>query len=96
MCYESDKDLKDTEQIPFTYEGGIEAFFNNEILPYANDAWIDEKSIVIGYEINFTKYFFTPAELRSVEDIIADIQSIEFDTDGLLTSIIGGITNGKI
>lgn len=94
--YESDKDLKDTELIPFTYEGGIEAFFNNEVLPYAKDAWIDKNSIVIGYEINFTKYFFTPAELRSVEDIIADIQSIEFDTDGLLASIIGGITNAKI
>lgn len=86
--YESDKDLKDNEQIPYNYEGGIEAFFNNEILPYVPDAWIDENSITLGYELSFTKYFYKPIELREAADIIADIKRIEADTDGLLASII--------
>lgn len=88
---EIDKNLSDTEQIPFTYPGGINAFFESEIKPYVPDAWVDEKSIVIGYELSFTKYFYKPVELRDPTDIIADIQSIEESTDGLLASIIGGI-----
>lgn len=86
--YEPDKDLKDNEQIPYTYEGGIEAFFNNEILPYVPDAWIDENSITLGYELSFTKYFYKPIELREAADIITDIKKIEADTDGLLASIV--------
>jgi type I restriction enzyme M protein len=86
--YEPDKDLKDNEQIPYTYEGGIEAFFNTEILPYVPDAWIDESSITLGYELSFTKYFYKPIKLRDSADIIADIKRIEADTDGLLASII--------
>ena len=90
--YESDKDLKDNEQIPYKYEGGIEAFYKNEILPYVPDAWIDENSITLGYELSFTKYFYKPVQLREVADIIADIKKIEADTDGLLASIVGGIS----
>lgn len=83
-----DKNLSDKEIVPFTYEGGINAFFETEIKPYVPDAWIDESNIKIGYEISFTKYFYKPAELRPVEDIIAEIEQIEQDTDGLLASII--------
>lgn len=86
--YEVDKSLKDTELVPFTYEGGFEAFFRNEILPYTPDAWINKDSIVIGYEVSFTKYFFKPAELRPIEEILTDIEQIENDTDGLLAGII--------
>ena len=88
---EIDKNLGDTEQIPLTYEGGINAFFEDEIKPYVPDAWVDEKSVVLGYELSFTKYFYKPVELRNPADIIADIQAIEINTDGLLTSIIGGV-----
>ena len=55
---------------------------------YLPDSWVDEDGIKIGYEISFTKYFFKPAELRSVEDIITDIEQIENDTDGLLARIV--------
>ncbi len=84
-----DKNLSDTEQIPFTYEGGIEAFFENEIKPFAPDAWIDEKATKIGYELSFTKYFYKPVELRPLDEIVADIRKIEVETDGMLTEIIG-------
>lgn len=83
-----DKSLSDKEIIPFTYEGGIQAFFETEIKPYVPDAWIDENSIKIGYEISFTKYFYKPTELRPVEKIITEIEQIERDTDGLLAGII--------
>lgn len=88
---ESNKSLKDTEQIPFLYEGGINSFYENEIKPYVPDAWIDYQSVVKGYELSFTKYFYKPVKMRDVEDIINDIKEIEKSTDGLLTSIIGEI-----
>ena len=44
----------------------------------------------IGYEISFTKYFYKPVQLRSLDEIVADIQALEKETDGLLNEIIGG------
>lgn len=87
---EADTNLKDSEQIPLLYEGGIEGFFKNEIEPYVPDAKIDEESAIVGYELSFTKYFYKPVQLRDAVDIIADIRAIEQSTDGLLASIIGG------
>lgn len=86
----ADKELRDTEQIPLNYEGGIEKFLKEEVLSYAPDAWIDKSKTQIGYEISFTKYFYKPAELRSLEDIVNDIKALETETDGLLSEIIGG------
>ncbi len=83
-----DKSLSDKEVVPFTYDGGIKSFFETEIKPFIPDAWVDEENAKIGYEISFTKYFFKPAELRSIEEIISDIESIESDTDGLLAGIV--------
>lgn len=85
----ADKDLRDTEQVPLNYEGGIEKFFKEEVLTFAPDAWIDDKKTQIGYEISFTKYFYKPIELRNLEDIIKDIKVLEDETDGLLNDIIG-------
>lgn len=87
---EADSNLKDSEQVPLLYEGGIEAFFENEVKPYVEDAWMDAEHAVIGYELSFTKYFYKPVQLRDAADIIADIKAIEESTDGLLASIIGG------
>ena len=84
-----DKKSKDTEIIPFRYEGGIEGFFQNEILPYSPDAILDEKSIETGYELSFTKYFYKPKQLRTIEEISSDIRAIEERTDGLLDEILG-------
>ena len=86
-----DKALEDFEIIPFRYEGGIEGFIENEILPYTADAWIDTKSLQVGYELSFTKYFYKPKALRSIEDITKDIRAIEARTDGMLDDILGKI-----
>ena len=88
---EPDTDLRDTEIIPFTYEGGIDAFMKNEVLAYAPDAWVDEKKTQIGYELSFTKYFYQPVQLRSMEDIVADLKKLESETDGMLAEILGGV-----
>ena len=92
--YEPDTDLRDTEQIPLLEEGGIEAFFRREVLPYVSDAWIDTESTKIGYEISFTRYFYKPQQLRTLEEIRADIEKIEKESDGLLRSILD-ISGGK-
>ena len=86
-----DKALEDTEIIPLRYEGGIDAFFQNEIVPYTPDAWIDADSVQVGYELSFTKYFYKPKSLRSIEDITHDIRAIEERTDGMLDDILGKV-----
>ena len=88
---EPDVDLRDTENIPFTYAGGIDAFMKNEVLTYAPDAWVDEKKTQIGYEISFTKYFYKPVELRDMSDILSNLSSLEQEADGLLAGIMEGV-----
>ncbi len=81
----ADKDLRDTENIPFLREDAegklvpqtIEEYFDREVLPHVHDAWIDHTKTKIGYEINFTKYFYEFKPLRSLEDIRADILALE-------------------
>ena len=87
--YEPDSELRDTEQVPLLEDGGIEAFIRREVLPHAPDAWIDESKTQIGYEISFTRYFYKPQPLRSLDDIKADILALGKETDGLLYEIIG-------
>jgi len=93
--YEPDTELRDTEQIPLMEEGGIESFIRREVLPHAADAWIDESSIKVGYEVSFTRYFYKPQPMRSLEEIRADILALEKETDGLLQEIIGGGNNDQ-
>ena len=88
---EPDVDLRDTEIVPFTYNGGIEAFIQNEVLTYAPDAYIDEEKTQIGYEISFTKYFYKPMELRPMEEIIDSLKRLEKEADGVLAEIMGGL-----
>ena len=88
--YEPDTDLRDTEQVPLTEPGGIEAFFRREVLPHASDAWVDGEKTQIGYEISFARYFYQPAPLRSLAEIRADILKLEQQTEGLLHKIVGG------
>jgi type I restriction enzyme M protein len=85
--YEPDPDLRDTEQIPLLED--IETFLRREVLPHAPDAWYVPATTKIGYEISFTRYFYKPQPLRSLEAIRADILALEKETEGLLGEIIG-------
>ncbi|MBR1709764.1 MAG: SAM-dependent DNA methyltransferase [Clostridia bacterium] len=87
----ADKEKTDTEIIPFKYDGGIDSFIQEEVLPYAPEAWVDEKKTQIGYEISFTKYFYKPVELREMSEIIADLKALEEQAGGMLAGILEGL-----
>ena len=86
--YEPDPDLRDTEQIPLLHEGGIDAFLEKEVLPYAPDAWYAPSQVKIGYEISFTRHFYKPKPTRTLEEIRADIMALERESEGLLEGIL--------
>ena len=88
--YEPGTELRDIEQVPLLEEGGIDAFLRREVLPHVPDAWYDPDSVKTGYEISFTRYFYKPQPLRTLEEIRADILVLERETEGLLDEIIGG------
>jgi type I restriction enzyme M protein len=81
-----DPELRDYENIPLKED--IETYFEREVLPHVPDAWIDESKTKVGYEINFTKYFYQYKPLRSLEEIKADILELELDTQGLLEEVL--------
>ncbi|MGA1871993.1 MAG: HsdM family class I SAM-dependent methyltransferase, partial [bacterium] len=84
----ADKELRDYENIPFLkknesgklVEQTIDEYFEREVKPHVPDAWIDESKTKIGYEINFTKYFYEFKPLRSLAEIKADILALEEST----------------
>lgn len=84
----TDPSLRDTEQVPLLYPGGIDAFIEKEVLPYAPDAFYDAANVVVGYELSFTKYFYKPVELRTIADITTDINGIEGRLKGVLKDIL--------
>ena len=86
--YEPDQELRDTEQIPLLNEGGIEAFLAREVLPYAPDAWYLPRQVKVGYEISFTRHFYKPKPMRTLEDIRADILALEKESEGMLEGIL--------
>lgn len=88
--YETDGDLKDTEQVPLLEEGGIEAFITREVLPYTPDAWVKKNATKIGYEVSFTRHFYKPQPLRTLEEIRADILAEEEAAEGLLGELLKG------
>jgi type I restriction enzyme M protein len=90
--YEADADLRDTEQVSLLEEGGIEAFIRREVLPYTPDAWIKEDATKIGYESSFTRHFYKPKPLRTLEEISADILAAEREAEGLLDGLL--VTGG--
>lgn len=85
---EIDPDLKDKEQVPLLYPGGIDAFMQNEVLPYAPDAFYNKDEVITGYELSFTKYFYKPVELRSIAEISTDIKDIEARLKGAIDDIL--------
>ena len=80
------KNRNETEQIPLLYPGGISAFYENEVKPYDAEAEFGEP--VIGYELSFTKYFYKPVQLRSLDEIMKDINVLESETKGLWNEIM--------
>lgn len=73
----ADASLRDTENVPLVED--IDRYFEREVLPYAEDAWIDKKKTKVGYEIPMTRYFYEHQPPEKVEDIVARIHKLEAD-----------------
>lgn len=71
---------RDKENVPLKED--VEKYFVNEVLPHVPDAWIDFDKTRIGYEINFTKYFYEYKGLRPSSDIKKEIEALEFGEKG--------------
>ena len=71
----ADASLRDTENVPMIED--IDEYFKREVLPYAPDAWIDEKKTKVGYEIPMTRYFYEYQAPEPVEDIMERITALE-------------------
>ncbi len=84
--YETESDLRDSEQIPL--DESIISYFEREVLPHVDEAWINLDSVKIGYEISFNKYFYKHTPLRSIDEVKADLLSLEEQADGLLQDIL--------
>jgi type I restriction enzyme M protein len=82
-----DSSKRDTERIDLTED--IQTYFDREVAPHLPDAWMDRSKDKVGYEINFTKYFYEYKPLRSVQEISADLLRLEEESEGLLHKLIG-------
>ena len=82
----SDSKLRDSERIPLSMD--IDDYFTREVKPHLPDSWMDRTKDTVGYEINFTKYFYNYKPLRSVEELKQDLIQLELETDGLMSKII--------
>ena len=87
--YESDTELRDTEQVPLLEHGGIEAFVRREVLPYAPDAWIRRQEIRIGYEINFHLYFSRPQRLNTMNQLEPTMFAFNEGADSIISELLG-------
>ena len=81
----ADASLRDTENIPLVQD--IDRYFEREVLPYAEDAWIDKKKTKVGYEIPMTRYFYEYQAPEKVEDIVVRIQVLEADISASLEKL---------
>jgi type I restriction enzyme M protein len=92
-----DAKLRDTENIPFTYHSNargadgaaetIKAYVEAEVLPHVPDAWVDEKKTKVGYEIPFTRNFYTYVPPRPLEEIDADLNTLVAEILDLLREV---------
>ena len=80
-----DPDLRDTENVPLSED--IATYFEREVLPFAPDAWMDEKKAKVGYEIPFTRYFYKYKAPKPSTEIMQEILAIESELDGSLKEI---------
>ena len=82
---QADSALRDTENVPL--KENIKEYFAREVLPFAPDAWIDEKKSKIGYEIPFTRYFYKYEAPKPSAAIMAEILELETELSGSLEEV---------
>jgi type I restriction enzyme M protein len=82
-----DSSLRDNEKIPLGVN--IQEYFEKEVKPHLPESWIDNNKNSVGYEINFSKYFYQYKSLRSLEDLTQELLELEKESDGLMNNLIG-------
>lgn len=70
-----DTNLNDTEKIPMKRD--VEEYFDTEVVPFAPDAWMDRSKDKVGCEFPFTRLFYKYRPLRSSEEILAELDSLD-------------------
>lgn len=80
-----DTNLNDTEKIPMKQD--IEEYFEREVVPFAPDAWMDRSKDKVGCEFPFTRLFYKYRPLRSSEDILAELASLDNTLDEELSHL---------
>ena len=81
-----DSKLRDSERVPLSED--IEEYFSREVEPHLPNSWIDFDKSKVGYEINFTKYFYQYKPLRSSDDISQDLLELKKESENLLNLIM--------
>ena len=79
------------------------AFFEREVKPHVADAWIDMCKRdrndglvgVVGYEINFNRYFYRYTPPRPLEEIEGEIRAIETDIVRMLAEVTGSASSDQ-
>jgi type I restriction enzyme M protein len=82
-----DGSLRDNERIPLNVD--IDEYFKKEVKPHIPESWMDRSKDSVGYEINFTKYFYQYKPLRSLSDLTKELLDLEKESDGLMNKLIG-------
>ena len=80
-----DSSLRDNERVPL--DVNVDEYFEREVKPHLPNSWMDIEKTQIGYEINFTKYFYKFNPLRSVKDVLTDLLELEKESDGLMNKL---------
>ena len=73
---------RDYERVPLAQD--IDDYFDREVKPHLPNSWMDRNKDKIGYEINFTKYFYKYKPLRSLDDIFQDLSELDKESEGLM------------
>jgi len=81
-----DPKLRDNERVPLIED--IEDYYQREVKPHLPDSFMNESDNKVGYEINFTKYFYKFKPLRSLEEISQDLLKLDKETEGLMREIV--------
>jgi type I restriction enzyme M protein len=81
-----DSSLRDTERVPLGMD--IDEYYDKEVKPHLPNSWVDYNKSQVGYEINFTKYFYKFKPLRSLEEITKDLLKLEKESDGLMHKLL--------
>lgn len=89
LDYESKKNKGkvDAEPLLKLVKQHCEAYLKAEVLPYRPDAWIDHGKIKVGYEIPFNRHFYEYEAPRPLEQIEADIETLEKDIMAMLKEV---------